>query len=69
MFMRFVRLTEKPRGLYHQSRCRGFFPVIGGLLWMVDYRIPFMCGAAMSVISLIAVQQIRVSDERTAWEK
>jgi len=45
-----------------------FFPVIGGLLWMVDYRIPFMCGAGMSVISLIAVQQIRVSDARTAWK-
>jgi len=36
-----------------------FFPVIGGLLWMVDYRIPFVCGAGMSMISLIAVQQIR----------
>jgi MFS family permease len=37
-----------------------FLPVIGGLLWVVDYRIPFVCGAAFSVISLIAVQQIRV---------
>ncbi len=37
-----------------------FFPVIGGLLWIVDYRIPFICGAGMSVISLIAVQKIRV---------
>ncbi len=37
-----------------------FLPAIGGLLWMVDYRIPFVAGAAMSVVSLIAVQQIRV---------
>jgi predicted MFS family arabinose efflux permease len=35
-------------------------PAIGGVLWMVDYRIPFVAGAAMAMISLIAVQQIRV---------
>jgi len=34
-------------------------PVIGGFLWMVDYRIPFLCGAGLSLISLIAVQWIR----------
>ena len=34
------------------------FPVIGGVLWMVDYRIPFVTGAALSVISLVAVQFI-----------
>lgn len=34
------------------------FPVIGGLLWMVDYKIPFYCGAVFSLISLIAVQLI-----------
>jgi len=38
-----------------------FLPAIGGFLWMVDYRIPFVAGAAMSLVSLIAVQQIRVS--------
>jgi hypothetical protein len=27
---------------------------------MVDYRIPFVAGAGMAMISLIAVQQIRV---------
>jgi hypothetical protein len=36
-------------------------PAIGGILWMVDYRIPFFVGAAFSMVSLIAVQQIRVS--------
>ena len=35
-------------------------PALGGALWMVDYRIPFVFGACLSVISLIAVQQIRV---------
>ncbi len=37
-------------------------PVIGGALWMVDYRIPFIAGAVMSAISFIAVQRIRVPD-------
>ena len=34
------------------------FPVVGGLLWMVDYRIPFIAGALMSLLSLAAVQLI-----------
>ena len=34
-------------------------PVIGGFLWMVDYRIPFWAGAVMSLVSLMAVQRIR----------
>jgi len=33
-------------------------PVLGGIAWMVDYRIPFIAGACMSLISLIAVQKI-----------
>jgi len=37
-----------------------FLPAIGGLLWMVDYRIPFVAGAFLSLISLAAVQKIRV---------
>jgi len=36
-----------------------FLPAVGGILWMVDYRIPFVAGAFMSVVSLIAVQGIR----------
>jgi MFS transporter len=36
-----------------------FLPVIGGLLWMVDYRIPFIVGACFSGISLLAVQKIK----------
>lgn len=33
-------------------------PAVGGLLWMVDYRIPFLGGAAMACVSLVAVQRI-----------
>ena len=34
-------------------------PALGGLLWVIDYRIPFIGGAMMSLVSLIAVQRIR----------
>jgi len=37
-----------------------FLPAIGGMLWVMDYRIPFFAGAAMGVISLLAVQKIKV---------
>ncbi|BHH83259.1 MFS transporter [Desulforhopalus sp. 52FAK] len=33
-------------------------PVVGGLLWLIDYKIPFYGGAILSVTSLIAVQYI-----------
>jgi hypothetical protein len=36
-----------------------FLPVIGGYLWMIDYRIPFIVGAGLSLISLGAVQKIK----------
>ena len=35
-------------------------PIIGGIIWMIDYKIPFLVGAGMSVISLILAQFIRV---------
>jgi hypothetical protein len=35
------------------------FPVVGGILWMVDYRVPFVFGAFLSLLSLTAVQLIR----------
>ena len=34
-------------------------PAIGGLLWMVNYKIPFLAGAFFSFISLCFVQFIR----------
>ena len=37
-------------------------PVIGGILWMVDYRIPFVLGAVLSGVSLLAVQGIKIGD-------
>jgi hypothetical protein len=40
-----------------------FLPAIGGYFWIVDYRIPFIAGAVMALISLIAVQRIRTSYE------
>ena len=33
-------------------------PAIGGALWMIDYRIPFVTGALLSLVSLLAVQRI-----------
>jgi hypothetical protein len=37
-----------------------FLPAIGGMLWVIDYRIPFFAGAAMGVVSLLAVQKIKI---------
>lgn len=33
-------------------------PAIGGVLWMIDYRIPFFGGAVLSLVSLLFVQLI-----------
>ena len=41
-----------------------FLPALGGILWMVDYRIPFVAGAGMSLVSLLAVQWIRVPSKK-----
>lgn len=38
-----------------------FLPALGGMLWVVDYRIPFFAGAAMGVVSLLAVQKIKTA--------
>jgi hypothetical protein len=35
-------------------------PVVGGALWMVNYRIPFIVGACLALVALAAVQRIRV---------
>jgi hypothetical protein len=35
-------------------------PIFGGILWMIDYRIPFLCGVGMSIISLLLTQFIRL---------
>ncbi|UCF31934.1 MAG: MFS transporter [bacterium] len=33
-------------------------PAVGGVLWVVDYRIPFLAASGLSMISLLAVQFI-----------
>ena len=42
------------------------FPVVGGLLWAVDYRIPFVAGAVLGLGSLIFVQMIPRQIRKTA---
>ena len=37
-----------------------FFPFLGGVLWLIDFKIPFLIGAFLSIISLIAVQFIKI---------
>lgn len=39
-------------------------PFLGGMIWMIDHRIPFIAGAVMSAISLAAVQKIRIPSAR-----
>jgi len=43
-----------------------FLPAIGGYFWVIDYRIPFIAGAVMALISLTAVQQIRTTPKQPA---
>ncbi|GFO53814.1 MFS transporter [Geomonas sp. Red276] len=37
-----------------------FLPALGGYFWMLDYRIPFVAGSALGVVSLVAAQFMRV---------
>jgi len=37
-----------------------FLPALGGYFWMIDYRIPFVAGSALGVVSLVAAQWMRV---------
>ena len=41
-------------------------PLVGGALWMIDYRIPFVAGALLSLVSLVAVQRIPGRGQRPA---
>ncbi len=44
-------------------------PAVGGLLWYVDYRIPFIAGAGLSLVSLLLVQcitgQLAIAKDRS----
>jgi hypothetical protein len=37
-----------------------FLPALGGYLWMIDYRIPFVAGAVLGAVSLLLAQCIRL---------
>jgi len=37
-----------------------FLPAVGGYFWMMDYRIPFVAGSVLGVVSLVAAQWMRV---------
>ena len=39
------------------------FPLFGGILWILDWRIPFIIGAVISALSLFFVQFIRTGEE------
>ncbi len=39
-------------------------PVIGGALWMLNWRIPFIAGAVITLVSLFFVQKIRLPDAK-----
>jgi hypothetical protein len=41
-----------------------FLPALGGFFWMIDYRIPFVAGSVLGVVSLVAAQWMRVPDSR-----
>jgi len=41
-------------------------PAIGGMLWVVDYRIPFIGGAVFSLVSLVLVQMIGAQVKKMA---
>lgn len=43
-----------------------FLPALGGYLWMLDYRIPFVMGAALGFISLVLAQFIRLPSKAAA---
>lgn len=43
-----------------------FIPALGGWLWTFDYRIPFLAGAALGVVSLGLAQLVRAPGARRA---
>ena len=46
-------------------------PVFGGMLWMLNWKVPFIIGAVLSLTSLLFVQMIRTGaiEEGKADEK
>jgi len=46
-----------------------FLPALGGYFWMIDYRIPFIAGSALGVVSLVAAQWMRVPAKQAEAER
>ncbi|OGU07381.1 MAG: hypothetical protein A2075_13645 [Geobacteraceae bacterium GWC2_58_44] len=42
-----------------------FLPALGGFFWMIDYRIPFVAGSVLGVVSLVAAQWMRVPGQQS----
>ena len=36
-------------------------PLFGGALWLVNWRLPFIIGACLTIISLYFTQKIRIA--------
>ncbi|GFO60023.1 MFS transporter [Geomonas silvestris] len=45
-----------------------FLPALGGYFWMIDYRIPFVAGSLLGVVSLITAQWMRVPQKNITQE-
>jgi predicted MFS family arabinose efflux permease len=41
-----------------------FLPALGGYFWMLDYKIPFIAGSALGLVSLVAAQWMRVPEKK-----
>jgi predicted MFS family arabinose efflux permease len=41
-----------------------FLPALGGYFWMMDYKIPFIAGSVLGVVSLVAAQWMRVPEKK-----
>ncbi|HHE55998.1 MAG TPA: MFS transporter, partial [Caldithrix abyssi] len=39
-----------------------FIPALGGLLWILNYKIPFIFGAGLSIVSLSLIQFMRTPE-------
>ena len=39
-----------------------FIPAMGGWLWTFDYRIPFLAGTGLALVSLALAQMVRTPD-------
>lgn len=46
-----------------------FLPALGGYLWMINYRIPFLMGAGLGAVSLILAQFIRIPKHHGSTEQ